>query len=418
MQYFLTSLISPFVSMARAVAPLAVAATLALPATPSLAQGLFSPAIKVNQGIITRYELEQRALMMEVLRIPGDPQKDSREALIDEQLRRQLIDQAGFSVAPEDVQLGVDEFASRGGLTTEEFLDALAEFGVSAETVRDFIEVQLAWRDYISARYLSQARPTDDEIDRALGQSNSGGLQVLLSELIIPVTPQTLDQVDELAAQIAGLESYDAFAAAAQQYSASETKTNGGKMPWLNLTELPPVLQSLVLNLKPGEITAPISLPNAVALFQMRGIREIAGGTPRYSAIDYAQYLIAGGRSAEALQAAAEISQRIDTCDDLYGVAKGQSPQVLDRISAKPSEIPRDVALELAKLDPGEVSYNLTRNNGQTLVLLMLCSRTRDTGGEQSSREEVANALAQQRLQAFADSLLSQQRAEAIIVEQ
>ena len=49
-----------------------------------------------------------------------------------------------------------------------------------------------------------------------------------------------------------------------------------------------------------------------------------------------------------------------------------------------------------------EVSTTLTRNNGQTLMFLMLCNRTRDLG-EDTSRVDVANALTQQRLQAFAE---------------
>ena len=149
----------------------------------------------------------------------------------------------------------------------------------------------------------------------------------------------------------------------------------------------------------------------------MRGLREVSGGAPRYSKIDYAIYYLPGGRSAETLARAAQLQEEIDTCDDLYGVAQDQPPEALDRVSAAPSEIPRDVALELAKLDPNEVSTTLTRNNGQTLMFLMMCNRTRDLG-EETSRVDVANALTQQRLQALADSLLEQLRADAIIIQQ
>ncbi|MCE8555043.1 peptidylprolyl isomerase [Ruegeria pomeroyi] len=406
-------------TLSRSLARMLGAATLALTlvAGPASAQSLFSPAIRVNQGIITHFELEQRIRLMEVLRIPGDPQKDARRTLIEEELKMQAVEEAGIEVAPEDVQLGIDDFAARARLSTDEFLAALANEGVSAETVRDFVSKQMAWRDYVSARFLARARPTPDEIDRALGLGGGGGLQVLLSEIIIPITPQTVDQVDEVAQQIAALTSYEAFSSAATQVSAAETRGNGGRMPWIPLAQLPPALQPVILELEPGEISDPITLPNAVALFQMRGLREAAVGTPRYAAIDYAAYRMAGGRSPETLKAAAELRQRVDTCDDLYGVAKGQPVEVLDRISAKPAEIPQDIALELAKLDPGETSVALTRNNGQTLLFLMMCNRTRDLGGD-ASREDVANALTQQRLQTLAESHLEQLRADAVITEE
>lgn len=420
MQKILTPLVAPLSRVLRQwskpVCMLATVGLLGLAPIQASSQSLFAPAIRVNQEVITGFELQQRTLFLELLRFPGNPAEVARKGLIEDRLRQQIMKEVGLEVPPEDIQQGIDQFASQGNLAPEEFLQALAQAGVSEETVRDFIEVQLAWRDYISARFLSRARPTEAEIDRALGRGGGGGIQVLLSEVIIPVTPQTVGQVEEVAQQIASLKSYDDFSAAAAQFSASDTRNNGGRMNWLAVSTLPPALQPLILALNPGEITEPIALPNAVALFQMRGIREIATGTPRYSRIDYATYFLAGGRSAETLQTANQIAAYVDNCDDLYGVAKGQPETVLDRVSAKPSEIPQDIALELAKLDPGETSTALTRNNGQTLVFLMLCNRTADLA-QDASREDVANALTQQRLQSFAESLLAQLRADAIIQE-
>lgn len=401
----------------RSVAPVLAAAFIAV-ATPQVsAQSLFSPAIRVNQDIVTWYELEQRQQFLNALGVPGGTEAEVRQALIDDRLRKQVMRDAGIQAAPEDVQVGIDEFAARGRLSSEQFLQLLGDAGVDPETVRDFVADQLSWRDYISARYLSQAQPTEDEINRALGQTGGGGLQALLSEIIIPVNPQTLAQTELLAEEISQLQGIDAFSAAATQYSAAESRNNGGRLDWLNITSLPPALQPVILGLQNGEITDPLTLPNAVALFQLRGLREVATSAPRVSELDYAIYYLPGGRSAETLAAAATLREQIDTCDDLYGVAKEQPSEVLDRIQASPSEIPRDIAVELAKLDPNEVSTTLTRNNGQTLMFLMLCSRTRDLG-EDTSRADVANALTQQRLQAFAESLLEQLRAEATIIEE
>ncbi len=401
----------------RLVLPALAATTLTFTAPHTFAQSLFSPAIRVNQDVVTWYELEQRQQFINALGISGGSEAEVRQALIDDRLRKQAVREAGIEVPPEAIQAGVDEFAARGRLSTEQFLQLLANEGVDPETVRDFVADQLTWRNYISARFLSQANPSEEEINRALGQGGGGGLQVLLSEIIIPVNQQTLAQTELLAEEIANLEGFDAFSAAAAQYSAAETRSNGGRLDWLNLSGLPPALQPVVLGLKNGEITSPIALPNAIALFQMRGLREVATGTPSYSTIDYAIYYMAGGRSAETLAAAAKLREEIDTCDDLYGIAQEQPAEVLERVDAAPSEIPRDIAVELAKLDPNDVSTTLTRNNGQTLMFLMLCNRTRNLG-ENTSRADVANALTQQRLQAFADSLLEQLRADASIIEQ
>lgn len=391
--------------------------TLSLMNGPVAAQGLFSPAITVNGRVVTQFELEQRAQLLRVLNAPGDPAKLAREALIEDRLKQQELEAVGMVVAPEDVENGITEFAARANLSSEDLITALEQSGIARETLRDFIEMQIAWRDYVGARFGNRARPTDSEIDRALGQGGTGnGIQVLLSEIIIPVTPQTVAQVEELATEIAKSTSYDAFSAAATQYSASDTRNNGGRMNWLPVSNLPPALQPVILALNPGDVTSPLSLPNAVALFQMRGVRESGSAAPRYATIEYAAYYIAGGRSAEALSTAASIASRIDTCNDLYGIAKGQPETVLDRENKKPGEIPRDIALELAKLDPGEISTALTRSNGQTLVFLMLCGRTSEFA-EDASRQDIAGALIDQRLNSFSKSYLEQLRADAVITE-
>lgn len=381
------------------------------------AQGLFSPAVTVNDTVITNYELDQRTQFMRLLGTPGDPRALALEELIKDRLKKEATDEIGINLPEEAIAEGMANLAGRANLTLDEFTKALGENGVSPETLRDYTIAGLTWRDYIGSRFLSRARPSDEEIDRAMGSAGTGGLQVLLSEVIIPVNDQNVAQVEDLAEQISQMNSYASFSAAATQYSAADSRNNQGQLPWISLTKLPPQLQEVVLALKPGEITPPLPLQGAVALFQMRGIRESTGSTPRYAAIEYASYYIPGGRTPDAQARAQHVASQIDTCDDLYGIAKDQDPAVLEIQSLEPSEIPQDVALELAKLDTGETSISLTRNNGQTLVLIMMCGRTADLGnGEDDARASVANALTQQRLAAFSASYIEQLRADADIV--
>ncbi|MEW2911537.1 peptidylprolyl isomerase [Leisingera sp. JC11] len=406
---------APFLSRAlKSAAALVLAAGLSLTGLPAAAQNLFAPAITVNDEVITRYELEQRARFQSALRVPGDPLETARDELINDRLKLAVLEQAGIELSDEDVTVGMEELAGRANLSLNEFLTALQQQGVAPQTVRDFTKIGLGWREYSRARFLSQARPTPEEIDRAMGSAGTGSVQVLLSEFIVPINEQNAAQVEELIEQVSRLKGYDSFAAAATQYSAAASRNEGGRLPWMPLTKLPPQLQEIVLALKPGEISEPLPLQNAVALFQMRGVREVEGAAPRYTAIEYATYYLPGGRTPESLAAAQDVVNSVDTCEDFYGLAQGQDPSVLDIQSLPPADIPRDIALELAKLDPSETSTALTRNNGQTLMVLMLCGRTADLG-EGANRETVANALTGQRLTSLTDSFLEQLRADARI---
>ncbi len=384
-------------------------------AAPVSAQNLFAPVAKVNESVVTEFEVQQRQRFLEVLNAPGATRDGALSSLIDERLRNEAVAEAGIELTPQGIEDSLAEFASRADLSTEEFTQALGQSGVSRETFRDFVVNSVGWRELVRARYASRVQITDAEINRALGETQGSGVRVLVSEIIIPAPPQQAARVNALAEQISQSKSTAEFSNYASRYSATASRGRGGRLPWQNLTDLPPSLQPLILNLAPGEVTDPLPIPNAVALFQLRDIEETSVTAPTYSEIEYAAYYIPGGRTEPALAQAAQIRGRIDTCDDLYGIAKGQPAEVLERVKKAPSDIPQDVAIELSKLDTGEVSTTLTRANGQTLMLLMMCGRTAAANAS-ASREDVTNALRQERLTGYAEQLLEQLRADARIV--
>jgi peptidyl-prolyl cis-trans isomerase SurA len=384
-------------------------------AAPVSAQNLFAPVAKVNESVVTEFEVQQRQRFLEVLNAPGATREGALTSLIDERLRNEAVAEAGIELTPQGIEDSLAEFASRADLSTEEFTQALGQSGVSRETFRDFVVNSVGWRELVRARYASRVQITDAEINRALGETQGSGVRVLVSEIIIPAPPQQAARVNALAEQISQSKSTAEFSNYASRYSATASRGRGGRLPWQNLTDLPPSLQPLILNLAPGEVTDPLPIPNAVALFQLRDIEETSVAAPTYSEIEYAAYYIPGGRTEPALAQAAQIRGRIDTCDDLYGIAKGQPAEVLERVKKAPSDIPQDVAIELSKLDAGEVSTTLTRANGQTLMLLMMCGRTAAANAS-ASREDVTNALRQERLTGYAEQLLEQLRADARIV--
>lgn len=380
------------------------------------AQSLFAPAIKVNDKVITNFELQQRERMLRLFRSPGDPVSESRKALIEERLKLDAAEAMGLIPTRGEVDAGMEEFAGRANMTSEQFVRALGGGGVEEQTFRDFVLAGVAWRNLVRARFGARVEVNDTDIDRALNSTGSGNVRVLLSEIIMPAPPGQEAQVQARAQQISQLSSTGAFESAARRYSASASRGRGGRLNWMPLSNLPAPLHPIILGLSNGQVTAPIPLQGAVALFQMRGIEEGKRSAPEYSAVEYAAYYIAGGRSPQALAEAKRIENRIDRCDDLYGIAKGQPEEVLERGSKAPSEIPTDIAIELAKLDNNEVSTNLTRAGGQTLVFLMLCGRTPKVA-EGVDRDQIGISIQNRRLESYAGGYLEQLRSEARIIE-
>ncbi len=380
----------------------------------ALAQGLFSPAITVNDSAITNYEIQQRIQFLDLLNAPGDLEEQAREALVNERLQQEVGAQTGLLATPDAIDQGMEEFAGRTNMSTEAFLGAIQNEGIAPQTFRDFVSAGITWRNIVRARFGPRAQVTEDEIDRALTLSSSeSGAQISLAELVVPITPQNEStlraDMSRLMEEVDG--SIGAFSEAARNYSASPSAQRGGDLGWRPLSAIPPQLRALLLPMNIGEVTDPVPLGPAMALFQLRGLQETGFVTPDVTALEYAQVLIPGGQSAEAQADAQELRDSLDTCDDLYGVRPGG----FEIVTLPVADVPGDISLELAKLDANEVSTALTRNDGQDMLFLMLCGRSTEL--PEGGREEVRQALFQQRLESYAQGYLAELRADAIIDE-
>nr|WP_247651248.1 peptidylprolyl isomerase [Roseovarius autotrophicus] len=407
------------ITRALAALVLALICAQALPSGPARAQNLFAPVILVNDQAVTRYELQQRVRMLTLFRAPGDVNRLARDQLIEERVKLEAARAMGLTLPDDVVREAMEEFAARANMSADEFVVALGQSGVSEESFRAFVHAGITWRELMRARFASRVSVSDADLDRATrALSGRSPVRVLLSEIILPVTSlEDAEARQALAAQITTARNESEFAAFARRHSAAPSAANGGRMNWTALSDLPPVLRQVALGLGPGEVSEPLPIEGGIALIMLRDIEEGAFPQPQYSAIEYAAYYIPGGRSDQALARAAQVRAEVDTCDDLYGVAFGQAPEVLERGSKAPEEIPADIAAELALLDPGEVSTRITRANGQTLVFLMLCGRAPKLDGEEPSIENLTNFIRNQRIQSLADGFLAQIMAEARIVE-
>lgn len=383
---------------------------LALPAMAQQNTNPYAPRVIVNDRAITNYEVGQRIALMRVLGTPGDLNEEALNALIDDRLRLSAADELGIEVSPEDLQAGVEEFAARGNLTPEQLLRFLSANGVAPEALYDFVGAGLAWRQVVRVRFGPRAQITEDEIDRAVALSGQrGGARVLLSEILLRAdTPAYRARSEALAAQLSRqIKTPEAFAAAARRHSVSGSRGRGGRIDWLELSNLPPQLATIVLSLGPGEVSEPIPIPNAVALFQLRAIEEQDAPQAEDLAIEYAQFFLPGGDEADARK----VRGQVDRCDDMYGVAHGLPEERLRRETLPVIDIAPDIAFELAKLDTGETA---TLRQGKTLSIVMLCGRTTKVS-DGIDRGAMLTRLRNQRMGSYADGYLAELRADAII---
>ncbi|PZQ99632.1 MAG: peptidylprolyl isomerase [Cereibacter sphaeroides] len=381
------------------------------------ADGLFAPRVIVNDSTITNYEVEQRMMFLKALNAGGDLEKQSVNGLIEDRLRLQAAEAGNIEVTEKEILDGQTEFASRANLTAEEFVAELGKMGIEPETFREFVRAGIAWRNLVRDKFAAYNYVSDAAADRSVSATlQRGGLRVLLSELIIPAPPgqeaDAMAQADELRATIG---SQADFAAAAQQFSAASSAPQGGAIDWLPLGNLPPALRDMMIKMKPGEVTPPLPIPNAVGLFQLRGVEETGRPEVQMLELDYMQVLLPEG--PDTGNQIARLRAGADRCDDLFGLTKGVLPpsQVI-RTKQAAGEVPRDIGIELAKLDADESSVALRRGNAR--VFLMLCARNVAPPEENPpTRDQIKQRIANQQIAAASDNFLAKLRAAAVIRE-
>ncbi|MGI9389000.1 MAG: peptidylprolyl isomerase [Boseongicola sp.] len=381
-------------------------------ATQIMAQNRFSPVIQVGDRIITQYQLDQRARFLALLRAPGDPRDIARQQLINEAVQLRAGSSFGIEVSPEELLQSQSEFASRANLTLEEFVTAIQQNGVAAETYRDFVHAGVVWRAVIQGLFQDTASNVPlDQIERTFAQTGTeGGLRVLISEILLPAsTPETALASRERAAELAALDNEADFAAAARQYSVAESRARGGEQNWVSIETLPESIRGIISALSPGQISRPVELPNAIGVFLVRNIERVDAGTPENLSVDYALFITDGDRNhADA------ITSQIDTCDDLYGVAQGMPEERLIRELQPLGALPSDIRSAVGTLDIGEATTTLTRNGRGTV--LMLCSRLPSLESSVDI-DIVGNRLVNSRLTALAANYLAELRANSTIIE-
>lgn len=403
----------------RQALALCTVAALALPSlmpAASFAKGTpFSPVLFINGRVISQYELDQRMRFMEILRQPGDLRELAMETLIEDRLRLAEAARLGLKATPDMVKDGMAEFASRANLSTEDFLKAVGEAGVDPQTFRDFVEAGIIWREVVRARFQGTVDITPAEIDRAMAVFVPQSVPTLhIAEIILPGTGKERSASLALARKLkATITDQGEFAAAARKYSQGKTAGSGGTREWQRLTRLDETTRSALMATAPGALSPIVQTDETVALYMVLDrAEEQLSAAEKQQLTDYAEFLIPEGPAA--LAEAARIRARVDTCDDLYDVAKGLPEDRLQRKSQPAGQIPADVAGALSLLDTGESSASVTR--GGWRVFLMVCRRGVDAA-LMPTRDDARRQLLNQRLGAMAEIYLQELRTEAVIRE-
>lgn len=373
-------------------------------------KSIFSPIIEVNNSIITQFELIQRTRLVEALNLSSDPALFAREQLITERLKQDEAKKLKITASNQELSLRLEQFASRANLSIIDFYKELRQLGIYPSTLETYLETEIIWRKIVNSKFDPTTSISDLEIQTAMNRAQFEDIfQVLLTEIIIPISSDNANDTEALIQKLREVRSIEEFSNAARKYSVAPTAASGGLVTWQKFSDLPEILKPLILGLSPGEITEPVKLTKAVAIFQVRNVREVINNSDEQKLISFIN-LTTNSHDKSILE---NIQNTYFTCEDLKRTFNENSEVQLIQIKSLTKDLSEQTLKIIENLDPRESKVVVFENKPQ---LFFLCERNRIQLPETKDQETVRRSIQQSRLNKFAKSYLDALRYNARIV--
>ena len=368
---------------------------------------LLAAKIQVNNSVITQFELDQRAKFLGALKFTGNHSELAQTQLIEERLKQSEAQKLNISASDFEIEDALKRFASRANLTVKEFNKELKRLEIYPDTFRSYVETEVIWQKLVNKKFGAQSSVSNLQLQRAKSISKfEDTIQVLLTEIIIPFSKDDRSEKENLANLLKQIKSTEEFSNAAQKYSKAPTATVGGRVKWQNFDRLPGIIKPLILGLSPGQVTEPIMLTKAIALFQLRDIREIKIDRTQLELLDFIKV-------KSDLKYLSFVQDNFHNCSDLEAIIGGQTEVTLTRKKLLSDEIPNTLVPVLDNLDQNESEIIVADGQSQ---LVIMCERNNQLNSTARTLEQDKNVLQTNRLKHLARSFLETLKDNARIV--
>ena len=232
----------------------------------------FSPAIKVNNVFISKYEVNERTKLLIALGASkSNAKKIAQQNLIDETLQKLHAKAIGVKVLPNQVEEVLNNFIAVRSLTKKSLKINLNKFNASFNELKDYLEANVLMRNIINNTFYS--RMNLDDFDFSLfrpSASISIPTQLNISEIIIPFSIRGKENTIKLGERIIkDLNNGKNFEKMAKRFSNAVTSKNGGIIGFVSLETLPDGLKKILIKLKSGQNSNLIISSDSIMIFKV-----------------------------------------------------------------------------------------------------------------------------------------------------
>jgi peptidyl-prolyl cis-trans isomerase SurA len=387
-------------------------------------------AAVVNDEIVTGDDLAARLkLVMSASGIPDTPQNRQRleprvlRGLIDEKLQMQEAKRLTVTVSDKEIQDALARIEQRNNMPKGGLDAFLAHAGIPRSSLVDQITASIAWQKVVRNRLAQEVTISDEEVNEAMARlkADVGKPQNRIAEIFLSVDNPSQDAevhslADRLIAQIRGGAN---FSAVAQQFSQSPSAAVGGDIGWVTASQLGSPLGDAVDKMQPGQMSYPIRTTAGYYILYLVQRRTLGATDPNDTLLSLAEVVFPLSESAtpeerqRVTAAAQRVSDTAKSCGEMAKIGREQAPQLSTEIpQVKAGELPADLRQKVLALKVAEASKPLPLRGG--IGVIMICHRQNPTGG-MPTREQVADSLGRERLDALARRYMRNLRRGAFV---
>ena len=250
--------------------------------TQSFSQENIEIKIKINDQIITNYDLEKEknylmALNPNLKNLESKLQyKIAKDSIAKEIIKKNELKKY-FDLDEQNTMISqfIKNFYTNLGIDNESnFEKYLNNFGWTLDEVKQKIKIEVLWNQLIFDRFIKQVKINEIELENKVNKKKLTDFRVLydLSEIVFQIKKggtleRTIQSINQSITEIG-------FSNTANLYSISDSSKIGGKIGWIDETNLSPEIYNSLKKIEIGENTPVINLNSKFIILKLNNIKN------------------------------------------------------------------------------------------------------------------------------------------------
>ena len=237
--------------------------------------------LKINDEIITNIDIQNEYNYLAILNSDfkkieiNKALKLAKSSVIKEKIKEiEIRKYQDLSKESKVLPNVIESLYKSIGIKNEvEFKDYLKKNKLSYSYIKKKLNIETTWNSLIYTRYNNQVKIDLKKMKKTLLDQKSEQNSYLISEILFDKDVE--EKINEKYKKIKLSIKKNGFKNSANIYSISESSKTGGRLGWINESQLSKEMNLKLKKLKIGEYTDPITVPNGNLIIMLEDIKKI-----------------------------------------------------------------------------------------------------------------------------------------------